>query len=93
MFFWGLYKTRFKKTLNYFSDFGVYGNGTITRMFHGGGNTISIRLELYRYLRDKVFDYSNKCINKISQFKKDDLLSKDILKQKGYWGGVKDEEY
>ncbi|MBN6063290.1 LysM peptidoglycan-binding domain-containing protein [Aggregatibacter actinomycetemcomitans] len=91
--FWGLYKTRFKKTLNYISDFGVYGNGTITWMVHGGGNTISIRLNLYRHLRDKVFDYSNKCINKINHIKKDELLSKDILKQKSYWGEVKDDEY
>lgn len=85
--FWGEYKLRQKKTLNYFSDFGIYGNGTITWMVHGGGNTIATRLKLYRHLRDNVFDYSNKCINKIKLNKKDELLNKDILKQKGYWGG------
>jgi hypothetical protein len=25
--------------------------------------------------------------------KKDELLNKDILKQKGYWGEISDEEY
>ena len=91
--FWGEYKLRQKKTLNYFSDFGIYGNGTITWMVHGGGNTIATRLKLYRHLRDNVFDYSNKCINKIKLNKKDELLNKDILKQKGYWGEISDEEY
>ena len=91
--FWGKYKLRQKKTLNYFSDFGIYGNGTITWMVHGGGNTIATRLKLYRHLRDNVFDYSNKCINKIKLNKKDELLNKDILKQKGYWGEISDEEY
>ena len=91
--FWGEYKLRQKKTLNYFSDFGIYGNGTITWMVHGGGNTIATRLKLYRHLRDNVFDYSNKCINKIKLNKKDELLNKDILKQKGYWGENSDEEY
>ena len=91
--FWGEYKLRQKKTLNYFSDFGIYGNGTITWMVHVGGNTIATRLKLYRHLRDNVFDYSNKCINKIKLNKKDELLNKDILKQKGYWGEISDEEY
>ena len=91
--FWGEYKLRQKKTLNYFSDFGIYGNGTITWMVHGGGNTIATRLKLYRHLRDNVFDYSNKCINKIKLNKKDELLNKDIVKQKGYWGEISDEEY
>jgi len=91
--FWGEYKLRQKKTLNYFSDFGIYGNGTITWMVHGGGNTIATRLKLYRHLRDNVFDYSNKCINKIKLNKKDELLNKDILKQKRYWGEISDEEY
>lgn len=91
--FWGEYKLRQKKTLNYFSDFGIYGNGTITWMVHGGGNTIATRLKLYRHLRDNVFDYSNKCINKIKLNKKDELLNKNILKQKGYWGEISDEEY
>lgn len=91
--FWGEYKLRQKKTLNYFSDFGIYGNGTITWMVHGGGNTIATRLKLYRHLRDNVFDYSNKCINKIKLNKKDELLNKDILKQKGYWGEISDEKY
>ena len=91
--FWGEYKLRQKKTLNYFSDFGIYGNGTITWMVHGGGNTIATRLKLYRHLRDNVFDYSNKCINKIKLNKKDELLNKDILKQKGYWGEISDEEF
>ena len=91
--FWGEYKLRQKKTLNYFSDFGIYGNGTITWMVHGGGNTIATRLKLYRHLRDNVFDYSNKCINKIKLNKKDELLNKDILKHKGYWGEISDEEY
>lgn len=81
------------KNLNYFSDLGIYGNGTLTWMVHGGGNTINIRLALYRHLRDKVFDYSNKCVNKIKPIKKENVVNESILKQKGCWSEVKNGEY
>ena len=62
--FWTQYKKYRRNNLNYYADMGIYGFGTVTSLVHGGSSTITTRLPYYRRLRDEVFQFSTRCVNR-----------------------------
>lgn len=62
--YWGKGKIFKKEHLNFYADMGSYGCVLLTRAVHGGLETVHVRLEHYRKLRDEIFSFDTKCVNK-----------------------------